>query len=99
MSNFHKEIPRLKLLGVGSSETRALKTNLLLALQELGLNVVIEEIQEFEKLMQYDIIGIPALSLDGKVLLQKQVPSVESLKEMLELAFNHTSNGENFGDL
>ncbi|MBK7870651.1 MAG: thioredoxin family protein [Saprospiraceae bacterium] len=99
MNNFHKEIPRLKLLGVGSSEMRALKTNLLLALQELGLNVIIEEIEEFEKLMQYDISGIPALSFDGKVLLQKQVPSVEVLKDILKLEFNHSNNSENFGDL
>ncbi len=80
---FKEDIPRLKLLGVGFSETRALKKNLLLAIQELGLNVILEEEEDLEKLMQYGISGIPALMLGERILLQRQAPGVEVLKDIL----------------
>ncbi len=92
MNNIHHDIPRLKLLGIGYSETRALKTNLLLALQELGLNVILEEVEDIDKLMQYDISGIPALIFDGQVILQKQVPNVETLKGMIKKAIGNANH-------
>lgn len=73
-------IPQLKILGVGSSDTRILKANVKEALDQLCLNAIVEEVDRLEQLMEYDISGIPALVYDGKILFQKIVPSVEELK-------------------
>ncbi len=80
-------LPRLKVLGVGSIKTRALKANLLAALEILRLEIPFEEVEGVNELMQYDISGIPAIVLDEDILIQKQVPSVENLVVLLEPFF------------
>jgi len=82
-------IPRLKILGVGSLKTRALKANLLEALEAMELDLPMLEVEGVNELMQYDIIGIPAIIVDDDILIQKEVPSVEVLVEILEPFFEH----------
>jgi nucleotide-binding universal stress UspA family protein len=77
-------LPRLKLLGVGSAETRTLKANVKEALSQLSLDVIVDDVERLEQLMEYDISGIPALAYDGKILFQKIVPSVEELKTLFK---------------
>lgn len=79
----HKERPKLELLGIGSALNRKLKANLLEALAELSLDMPVEEVTEIDKLLQYDISGIPALAINGKVLFQQEVPSVSELRQLL----------------
>ena len=81
--NNHNELPTLKVLGVDSSRTKALKQNLHEALEQLHLEVILEEVRDVEQLMKYDISGIPALVMNEEVILQKEVPTVETLKEIL----------------
>lgn len=76
---------KLELLGIGSSKDRLLKTNLLQALHELRLDIPITEVKNIDQLMKYDITGIPALVVNGKVVFQKVVPKVEDLKIVLNI--------------
>lgn len=76
---------KLELLGIGSSKDRLLKANLLQALQELRLDIPISEVKNIDQLMKYDITGIPALVVNGKVVFQKVVPKVEDLKIVLNI--------------
>ena len=76
---------RLELLGIGSAKNRALKANLLEALNQLDIEVVIEEVQHIDELLKYDISGIPALVVNGRVVFQRIVPSVEDLKIVLSV--------------
>lgn len=78
-----KEMLKLELLGIGSISHRKLKARLLEALEALSLNVPILEVSEIDKLMKYDISGIPALVIDGNVIFEKVVPDVEDLKIIL----------------
>lgn len=76
---------KLELLGIGSAKNRALKANLEEALRQLGLDIPIEEIRDIHSLMRYDISGIPALALNGKVIFQRIVPQVEDIKIVLRV--------------
>lgn len=74
----------IEILGVSESQmTNLLKANVKEALQRLGWDHHLEEIGEIDRLMQYDIMGIPALVMNGQVLTQKEIPEVEQLMEML----------------
>lgn len=79
----HKERPKLELLGIGSALTRKLKANLQEAMAELSLDLPVEEVTEIDKLLQYDISGIPALAVNGKVLFQQEVPGVSEIRQLL----------------
>ncbi len=58
----------------------------------MGMKAIVENVTGMEKLMKYRINGIPALVVNGTVVLQKMVPPVEDLKILLnafvEGAFN-----------
>jgi nucleotide-binding universal stress UspA family protein len=74
----------IQVLGIeGSIQCRTLRSNVVEALDELGLKAAVELVSGTERLMQYRINGIPALVVDGTVVLQKMVPSVEDLKILL----------------
>lgn len=74
----------IEILGVSESQmTNQLKANVVEALRRLGWDHQLEEVGEIDRLMQYDIIGIPALVMNGHVLIQKEIPEVEQLMEML----------------
>lgn len=76
---------RLELLDVGSSKGKALKANIEQALQELGLDLPILEVKDIGKLLAYGISGIPALAVDGRVVLQQSAPSTRELKVVLSM--------------
>jgi|GEM_PF-413536 len=75
----------LQLLGIGSAKDRALKRNLQDALAQLSLDVPIQEVRDIERLLDYGISGIPALLVNGKVIFQKVVPSVEDIRIVLNV--------------
>ena len=65
----------IQILGIdGSIQTRQLRINVIEALASLGMKAVVQSISGMDKLMKYRINGIPALVVDGTVVLQKMVP-------------------------
>lgn len=81
----HPSSPRILLLGIGSAKDRALKANLLAALNQLQLEIPVEEVSDLDLLLSYGIAGIPALIIDDKVVFQKVVPSTEDLLIVLNV--------------
>lgn len=80
----------IQILGISESvETNRLRANVLQALKEMGTNAVVENVTDVDLFIQYKINGIPALVVNGSVVLQKEVPSVEDLKILLKV-FDHS---------
>jgi len=75
----------LQLLGIGSSDDRALMQNVRQALQQLSMDVAVEEIRDINAMLEHGISGIPALLVDDKVIFQKVVPSVEDIRIVLSV--------------
>lgn len=75
----------LQLLGIGSANDRALKRNLVDALSQMALDIPIEEVRDIDSLLEYGISGIPALLVNGQVVFQKVVPSVEDIRIVLNV--------------
>lgn len=83
---------RLEILDVGSNKGKALKANAEQALKELGIDLVIEEVRDINRLLEYGISGIPAMAVDGRVVLQKQVPSAKELRVVLSMLLSAPSD-------
>ena len=81
----HNPSARIELLGIGSAKNRAFRANLEEALRQLSWEIPIEEVEEISQLLRYGISGIPALVVNGKVVFEKIVPSVEDLKIVLNV--------------
>lgn len=82
----------IQILGInGSERTTALRSNVVRALEEISTSAIIEQVTDIDKFIQYNVNGIPALILNGHVILQKQIPSMEDLKILLRI-FATSSN-------
>ncbi|MCB9282865.1 MAG: universal stress protein [Lewinellaceae bacterium] len=75
---------KLQILGIGCRRSKALKDNVLEALKRYPLNVTLEEITEVDELMKFDISSTPALLINGQVVAEDAVLSVEEIRELLE---------------
>ena len=76
----------IQILGVnGHKSTNALTANTLMALKELNMLAKVEEVSDIDHLIEYDISGVPAMVIDGKLTFQQFVPDVEDLKLLIQV--------------
>lgn len=73
----------IQIVGTGDARMHALKSNLTQALTQFPLQGKIEEISEFNQIHASGVKEPPALILDGEIVSEGMVPSVEEIKRML----------------
>jgi hypothetical protein len=74
------KIVKLDLLGIGSKRYLALLESVRSVIQRMELDIPINEIRDIDQILTYDIIGIPALCINGEFLYQTDVPTEEELE-------------------
>lgn len=80
------EMTIVQILGVpDSAETNRLWSNVVRALDALGVKASVDIVQSIDLFIQHKINGIPALIVNGNVVLQKHVPSEDELKLLLKM--------------
>lgn len=75
---------KIQVLGGGCSKCTVLAEEVTKAAQELGVEISLEKITDFQKIMAYGIMTTPALVIDGKVMFSGKVLKAEALKEYLK---------------
>ena len=73
----------IKVLGSGCASCKKLEENTKKAVEELGIEVTIEKVEDFKKIMAYGVMKTPALVVDEKVKIMGRVPSSEEIKKYL----------------
>lgn len=90
----------VQLLGVeGSEQMKKLRANVEAALDAIGMHADVNIVSNVEELMRFKINGIPALVINGKVVLQKVVPDIEDLQILLNLFKDKSSKTFNMKNL
>ncbi|MFC2137434.1 thioredoxin family protein [Bacteroidota bacterium] len=74
----------IKVLGTGCSRCKILEKATIQAVKELELNVEVEKIEDIQKIMEYGILSMPGLVINGKIALTGQVPKIEELKTIIK---------------
>lgn len=74
----------IKILGIGSSKYRQLLDNLNKAIKELKIEATVERFEEVEDFLRFNIVEIPALMIDDKIVLRGHVADIEALKSILQ---------------
>lgn len=64
---------------------KKLRRNVEVALASIGMEASVKVVSDVEELMRFKINGIPAMVINGRVVLQKVVPEVEDLEILLNL--------------
>ncbi len=74
----------IKILGIGCPNCKALYAITQKAISELSLqNITLTKEEDILKIMEYNILGLPALVKDGKVESAGKVLSLEEVKQIL----------------
>ncbi|TCO67009.1 thioredoxin family protein [Caldanaerobacter subterraneus] len=73
----------IKILGMGCAKCKALEENTKAALQELGIEVEVEKVQDLNKIIEYVMIT-PALVINEEVKVAGRVATKDEIKKYIE---------------
>lgn len=71
----------IKVLGTGCAGCRALYETVEQVVKELGLEAVVLKEEDLMKIMEYNVMTLPALVIDGKVVAKGKL-SAKEVKEV-----------------
>ncbi len=75
----------IEILGIhGADDTTRLWGNVTTALEELGMCAKVVSVTDVDRFIQYQINSIPALALNGSIVMEKEIPNVEDLKLLID---------------
>jgi hypothetical protein len=74
----------IKVLGPGCTNCKTLEQRTIEALKTLKITATIEKVVEYADIATYGIMRTPGLVIDGKVVVQGYVPTVEKIKELIQ---------------
>ena len=74
--------------GVGTKMALAilsvlLPNNLIAAIGQMGIIVRLEEMHDIDTFLNYNLSGVPAMTINGQLAFEQQVPAIEDLMEQL----------------
>lgn len=72
----------IKVLGTGCAGCKALYANVEQVVKEFSLEATVDKEEDMMKIMEYGVMTLPALVVDGKVVAKGKL-SVGEIKEIL----------------
>jgi small redox-active disulfide protein 2 len=72
----------IKILGTGCPNCKKLEANTRQVLEELKIEANVEKITDIAEIMNYGVMSLPALVIDGEVKLSGRIPDEEELKAL-----------------
>ena len=73
----------IKVLGTGCAKCTTLYDNVKSAVAELAIDATVEKEQDIMKIMEYNVMSVPALVVDSNVLSTGKVLTIEDVKKLL----------------
>ena len=74
---------RIEILGSGCARCHGLKDSVRKALEKLGRDAEVVDVTDMQQIMAYGVMAVPALVIDGKVMLAGRVLSPEEAKKAI----------------
>ncbi|CDA45914.1 putative uncharacterized protein [Prevotella sp. CAG:5226] len=75
-------IMEIKVLGTGCATCKALYATVENTVKELGLDATVVKEEDLMKIMEYNVMSLPALVIDGKVVAKGKI-SASEVKSLL----------------
>ncbi len=73
----------IKVLGTGCAGCKALYNTVREAVAQLGIDANVIKEEDLMKIMEYNVMSLPALVVDSKVVSKGKKLSIEQVKELL----------------
>ncbi len=73
----------IQVLGTGCTKCKMLYGLANKAVEETGVEALVEKIEDIQKIMSFNIIMMPGLVIDGYVKVAGRVPSLDEVKRLI----------------
>lgn len=73
----------IKILGSGCCRCKKTYDTVNQVVEEDKIDATIEYVTDIAKILEYDIMSMPAIIIDGKVVLNGQVPTAAQVRQIL----------------
>lgn len=83
---------RIQILGIGCKKSKALKKNLLEAMDVASAEIMLEEVDTVQDIVRYQVQSIPALLINGLAVVEGRIPEVAELRQLLLGQLRVTNN-------
>lgn len=74
---------KMQVLGTGCPKCKKLAENAEAAIQDTGIDCVVEKVTDINEIMKFGVMLTPALAIDGQVKVVGKVPSPDEIKKLL----------------
>lgn len=74
---------KIKVLGPGCKNCKALQKEVINALAELGVNADVEKVEDMNRIIEHDILMTPGLIINDKVKVSGKLPKREDIKKWI----------------
>lgn len=74
----------IKVLGPGCVNCQTLARNVEAALSDLGLDVEVEKVTDYEQILSYGVMSTPAVVIDDRVVASGRVLSKDEVRRLIE---------------
>jgi small redox-active disulfide protein 2 len=73
----------IQVLGTGCAKCKTLHEIVTKAVQETGVDALVEKVEDIEKIMAFEILMTPGLVIDGYVKTAGRLPSLDEVKTLI----------------
>ena len=74
---------KIQILGTGCPKCKALASNAEKAVKELGLDAKVEKVTGIQDILEFKILMMPGLAIDGQLKASGKVLTTEEIKNLL----------------
>lgn len=75
---------KVQILGIGCGKCKKLYENALRAASECGIPFEVVKVTDMVEMLTFHALGLPALAIDGQVMVSGRVLSSDEIKSLLE---------------
>lgn len=75
---------KIEILGTGCAKCQRLEKNAKKAVEELGIDAEVEEVQDLQEISSRGVMDTPGLAVDGEVKSTGKVLNPEQIKKLLK---------------
>jgi small redox-active disulfide protein 2 len=73
----------IQVLGTGCAKCKTLHETVKKAVQETGIDALVEKVEDIEKIMAFEILMTPGLVINGEVKTAGRLPTFEEVKKLI----------------
>lgn len=75
---------KIEVLGPGCPKCQSTEQNVRKALEELKLQAEVVKVADIDAIIERGVMWTPALVIDGKLVLQGKIPTVDQIRQLIQ---------------